>query len=75
MNLIKENKEAGLAFFKIESNTSESVLKTLSSSIDLDVIKGIVTSQNRNLVFCKGADQYFGDYFQNENDEYFPHSE
>ena len=43
LNLIKENKEAGLAFFKIESNTSESVLKTLSSSIDLDVIKGIVT--------------------------------
>ena len=30
LNLIKENKEAGLAFFKIESNTSEAVLKTLS---------------------------------------------
>ena len=42
LNLIKENKEAGLAFFKIESNTSEAVLKTLSSSIDLDVIKGII---------------------------------
>jgi nitric oxide reductase NorD protein len=42
VDLIKENKETGLAYFKIESNTSETVLNTLSSSVDLDLIKGII---------------------------------
>ena len=40
--LLKENPESGIAFFKIESNTSESLLETLSSSLELDRVKGII---------------------------------
>ena len=40
--LLKENKESGLAFFKVESNTSESLLETLSSSLELERVKGII---------------------------------
>lgn len=42
VELLKENPESGIAFFKIESNTSEALLETLSSSLELDRIKGIV---------------------------------
>ena len=40
--LLQENPESGIAFFKIESNTSESMLETLSSSLELDRVKGIL---------------------------------
>ena len=42
MKLLQENPESGIAFFKIESNTSESMLETLSSSLELDRVKGIL---------------------------------
>ncbi len=42
MELLKENPESGIAFFKIESNTSETMLETLSSSMELDRVKGII---------------------------------
>ena len=41
-HLLQENPESGIAFFKIESNTSESILETLSSSLELDRVKGIL---------------------------------
>jgi len=40
--LLQENPESGIAFFKIESNTSESMLETLSSSLELERVKGIL---------------------------------
>jgi len=40
--LLQENPESGIAFFKIESNTSEAMLETLSSSLELDRVKGIL---------------------------------
>ena len=42
LGLLKDNPESGIAFFKIESNTSESMLETLSSSLELDRVKGII---------------------------------
>jgi len=42
MGLLKDNPESGIAFFKIESNTSESILETLSSSLELERVKGII---------------------------------
>ena len=40
--LLQENPESGIAFFKIESNTSEAMLETLSSSLELDRVKSIL---------------------------------
>ena len=40
VGLLKDNPESGIAFFKVESNTSESMLETLSSSLELERIKG-----------------------------------
>ena len=42
VELLKENPESGIAFFKVESNTSEALLETLSSSLELERIKGVV---------------------------------
>ena len=42
VGLLKDNPESGIAFFKIESNTSESILETLSSSLELERVKGII---------------------------------
>jgi len=42
MQLLKENPDGGLAYFKVESNTSEQLLETLSSSLELDRVKGIL---------------------------------
>ena len=41
-HLLQENPESGIAFFKIESNTSEAMLETLSSSLELDRVKSIL---------------------------------
>ena len=41
-HLLQENPESGIAFFKIESNTSEAMLETLSSSLELERVKGIL---------------------------------
>ncbi|MBM3941436.1 MAG: VWA domain-containing protein [SAR202 cluster bacterium] len=40
--LLKENRESGIAFFKVESNTSEALLETLSSSLELERVKGVI---------------------------------
>ena len=42
VRLLNENPDGGLAFFKVESNTSEQLLETLSSSLELDRVKGIM---------------------------------
>ena len=42
VGLLKDNPESGIAFFKVESNTSESMLETLSSSLELERVKGII---------------------------------
>ena len=42
VDLLKDNPESGIAFFKIESNTSVAMLETLSSSLELDRVKGII---------------------------------
>ena len=42
VGLLRDNPESGIAFFKVESNTSESMLETLSSSLELDRVKGII---------------------------------
>ena len=42
VHLLQENPESGIAFFKVESNTSEALLETLSSSLELDKVKGVV---------------------------------
>ena len=42
VQLLKDNPDSGIAFFKVESNTSESMLETLSSSLELERIKGVV---------------------------------
>ena len=42
VRLLKENPDGGLAYFKIESNTSEQMLETLSSSLELDRVKAII---------------------------------
>ena len=42
VGLLKDNPESGVAFFKVESNTSESMLETLSSSLELDRVKGVI---------------------------------
>jgi nitric oxide reductase activation protein len=42
IRLLKENRESGIAFFKVESNTSEDLLETLSSSLELERVKGII---------------------------------
>jgi nitric oxide reductase activation protein len=53
MELLRDNPESGIAFFKIESNTSEGMLETLSSSLELERIKGIIGLYCRAL---SGAD-------------------
>jgi nitric oxide reductase activation protein len=42
VRLLKDNQEGGVAYFKIESNTSEELLETLSSSLELDRVKGVI---------------------------------
>ena len=42
VGLLNDNPESGIAFFKVESNTSESILETLSSSLELERVKGII---------------------------------
>ena len=42
LGLLKDNPESGIAFFKVESNKSESLLETLSSSLELERVKGII---------------------------------
>ena len=41
-DLLKDNPDGGLAYFKVESNTSEQVLETLSSSLELERVKGVM---------------------------------
>ena len=42
VGLLKENPEGGLAYFKVESSTSEQLIETLSSSLELDRVRGIL---------------------------------
>ena len=49
VELLNENPESGIAFFKVESNTSEAMLETLSSSLDLERVKGVMRLYTRAL--------------------------
>ena len=42
VKLLEENPDGGLAYFKVESNTSEQLLETLSSSLELERVKGVM---------------------------------
>ncbi len=51
--LIRENPEGGLAYFRVESATSEEVIEGLSSSLELERVKGVL------MLYCRalsGAD-------------------
>ena len=49
INILQENHEGGLAYFKVESNTSEQVLESLSSAVELDRVKEILRMYCRAL--------------------------
>ena len=40
--LLRDNPEGGLAFFRMESSTSEQLLESLSSSLELDKVRGVM---------------------------------
>ena len=40
--ILSENPDGGLAYFKVESNTSEAVLESLSTAIELGKVKGLL---------------------------------
>ncbi|MBM3926252.1 MAG: hypothetical protein FJ320_09785 [SAR202 cluster bacterium] len=42
VRLLKENPEGGLAYFRLESSTSEQVLDSLSSSVELERVEGVL---------------------------------
>ena len=47
IRLIHENPDGGLAYFKVESSTSEAVIDSLSSSLELERVKGIL------MLYCR----------------------
>ena len=47
LRLMHENPEGGLAYFKVESSTSEAVIDSLSSSLELERVKGIL------MLYCR----------------------
>ncbi len=49
VNTLSQNKDGGLAFFKIESSHSEAVIETLSSGIEFDRIKPVMEMYCRAL--------------------------
>ena len=49
MDILQENREGGLAYLKVESNTSERVLETLSSAVEMDRVKEILRMYCRAL--------------------------
>ena len=48
--LLRENVDSGIAYFKLESSRAEQVLDTLSSSIELEKMKGLFGFYGRALV-------------------------
>ena len=42
VTILSENPDGGLAYFKVESNTSEAVLESLSTAIELGKVKGLL---------------------------------
>ena len=42
MAVLKENPDGGIAYFKVESSTSENLLESLSSSMELERVKPII---------------------------------
>jgi len=42
MGILEENHDGGLAYFKVESKTAESVLEALSASVELDRVREIL---------------------------------
>ncbi len=48
VNTLRQNKDGGLAFFKIESAHSESVMEALSSGIEFDRVKPVME------MYCRG---------------------
>lgn len=60
---------------KIESKNKKAVSENITETysvhqayVYLNVIKGVVDNSNHKLVFCKAADNFFGDYFYREED-------
>ncbi len=49
VKLLQENPEGGLAFFKLESSTSEKLLETLSSSMELERVREVIRMYCRAL--------------------------
>jgi hypothetical protein len=47
--LLRENTDSGIAYFKLESARSEQVLDTLSSSVELEKVKGLLGLYSRAL--------------------------
>ena len=52
VRLLRENRDSGVAYFKIESNASEQLLDALSSSVELDRVRGIMRLYCRALSGC-----------------------
>ena len=48
VNVLEQNKDGGLAFFKVESAHSENVIESLSSGIEFDRIKPVME------MYCRG---------------------
>ena len=42
MAVLKENPDGGIAYFKVESSTSENLLESLSSSMELEKVKPVI---------------------------------
>ena len=42
MDVLKENPDGGIAYFKVESSTSENLLESLSSSMELERVKPVI---------------------------------
>ena len=49
VSLLEENPDSGVAYFKLESARAEDVLDTLSSSIELEKVKGLFSTYSRAL--------------------------
>lgn len=49
VDILRENPDGGLAYFKVESNTSEAILQSLSTVVELDRIKEVIRMYCRAL--------------------------
>ena len=49
MGILQQNREGGLAFFKLESNSAEAAMETLSSSVELERVQEVLQMYCRAL--------------------------